>query len=177
MTSRFQPPPLRTILAAPVGDRFRRCQTEFVLGRSRSGCPASRPRCREGMMVLDGPRSLGIPLIEAQSKRHPKGVGTASLRLFTINRIGVHLRWNARHAFHVGSRVGAKRRHTPLFAAPYGVAWGIAAGGPVGYRPWVGAPQRTRRNPALRRTLPPATLPCWSGFSDIAAAYRPKAHP
>ena len=91
-TSRVQPPPLRSILGAPAGDPSRRCQTAFVLGGSRSGFSAPRPRCGEGMMVLDGPRFLGNPLMEAQSKRQPKGAGTASLRLFTINRIGVHLR-------------------------------------------------------------------------------------
>ena len=46
------------------------------------------------MMVLDGPGIPGNPLTEVLSKRHSKGAGVASLRLFTINRNGVHDHWN-----------------------------------------------------------------------------------
>ena len=48
---------------------------------------------REGMMVRGGPGIPGIPLTEVLSKRHAKGAGVASLRLFTITGIRMPLRF------------------------------------------------------------------------------------
>ena len=45
-------------------------------------------------MLTDPPWIPGYHLTEALSKRQPKGASVASLRLFTINRNGVHVRRN-----------------------------------------------------------------------------------
>ena len=45
-------------------------------------------------MLTDPPGIPGHHLTEALSKRQPKGASVASLRLFTINRNGVHVRRN-----------------------------------------------------------------------------------
>lgn len=57
----------------------------------------------------------GYHLTEVLSKRHPRGASVASLRLLTINRNGVHVRWNTHQ---VGGTVESRRR-----ALPQGCLW------------------------------------------------------
>lgn len=53
--------------------------------------PFQRPRKRAFKTCSNTP---GNHLTEALSKKHSKGAGVASLRVFTFDRNGVHLRWN-----------------------------------------------------------------------------------
>jgi len=64
---------------------------------------------------------LGIPgyhLTDALSKLHPKGASVVSLRLFIINRNGVHVRRNTQRLLAVP--VSARRGRDPLGLVPIG---------------------------------------------------------
>ena len=79
---------------------------------------------------------LGIPgyhLTDALSKLHPKGASVVSLRLFTINRNGVRVRWNTQRSLAVpvsarrgwarlGARAHRPRRPHPLWAVAKGTS-------------------------------------------------------
>ena len=57
--------------------------------------------------VLRMRHECGRTLTEALSKRHPSGASVASLRLFTINRNGVHVRGNTHPLMHFAMRPAA----------------------------------------------------------------------
>ena len=49
-------------------------------------------------------------LTEALSKGHPYGASVAPLRLFTINRNGVHVLWNTHPLMHFAMRSDRRQR-------------------------------------------------------------------
>jgi len=57
--------------------------------------------------VLRMRHGRGRTLTEALSKTHPYGSSVASLRLFTINRNGVHVLWNTHPLMHFAMRSAA----------------------------------------------------------------------
>ena len=66
------------------------------------------PTGRLAMDVVERVRRMrhgcGRTLTEALSKRHPYGANVASLRLFTINRNGVHVLRNTHPSMHFAMR-------------------------------------------------------------------------
>ena len=69
------------------------------------------PAGRIAMDVVEGVRRMrhgcGRALAGRLSKRHPYGASVASLRLFTINRKGVHALRNTHPSMHFAMRSGA----------------------------------------------------------------------
>ena len=67
-------------------------------------------------MLIAPRRTVGIYAAEAPSKRHPKGACVASLRLFTMNRHGVHEHRNTHEHRSANARGPGHRPHDPVGA-------------------------------------------------------------